>query len=161
MLQPLPILEYIEKCKTKINYHKNQSIQSNSWNNALSLITVSLAATQALATTIMSVIDSSADEIAIVSGVFSLVIIIASKVRENYQFLSLHYQHDHICKEFIDLHYELLKCLNDYNNDIFDHAVYEKNIIKYSVIINRSHLQHISNCRSVFCCISEPEDELL
>lgn len=156
-----PIQDYINKCKQKINYHKGQLINAKAWDNAMGLIIVILSATQAFSMTIMTVIGSSAFEIAIVSGTFSLVVIIFSRIKESYQFLSLHYQHSHICEEFTDLHYNLTKSLNNFNNETFNSSEYEKNIVKYSVILNKSHLQHINNCRSLFCCISKYSEELL
>lgn len=155
------ISDFISKCTDKINYHKNQSIQCRSWNNAVGLILVILASSQALLMTILPIYQLPSSSVAITSAVFSFLIIVWSKIRENYQFLALSIQHDHICTEFVDLHYNFTMNLIQYSDDMFDAREYEKNVIRYSSILNRSHLQHVSDCRSIFCCISKPGPELL
>lgn len=151
--------DYISKCSEKINFHKNQTIQCRSWNNAINLLTVSLASIQAFLMTVLPLLGASVLDLALTSGLFSMTIIISSKIRDNYQFLALSFQHENIENELINLHYDLVALKNDIEE--LSTTKYNKAISVYSNILIRSHIQVVSDCRSIFCCLKKAKDELL
>ncbi len=152
---------YISKCADKINFHKQQTINCRSWNNAVNLLTVVLASTESFLMILFVVLQVNTFTVALCSGIFAMAIIISSKIRENYQFLALSFMHENIVNELTVLHYEFVEIQTDYDNDVFDRSTYNKCVVKFANVLIRSHLQEVSSCRSICFCQSKPNLELL
>ena len=144
--------DYIRKIDKKINFHRQQSVNSKNWFNFFNLFTVVLASLQTFFMVILPLIGGSVLEITLTSSIFSLFIVICNKIMSNYEFLSLHYQHKHICDEFTVLHFEFL------NMDLEDGCDMIKNIHIYSHLLTKSNIQNVADYRSIFGCVKKPDD---
>lgn len=145
---PLIDLEnYINNCKLKIDYHRINAKNSNSWNNFLGIFQVILTAGSALLTTCLAVFKTEENVVLITSACFSCVIAIFSRVQTSYSFNLLTLQHH----SAFDDYSELLRDFSMLDPEQFDENVYKLLTHRYISVIEKSHYMPIRSCIFLDC----------
>ena len=142
------ILEYVEKCKLKVDYHNKNGGNSRRWNSILSITNMILGAATALSMTIMSVIHSSEVEITIVGAIYAFLITTTSKVKDSYEFNDLGFKHE----QASDRYYKIKQEFNSLLLMHSDHVKFGVVVSKFLELQQETHLQQVQSCRECFFC---------
>ena len=149
---------YIKTCTEKVNYHNEMSNRCSAWNFWLTTVALAVSASQGLVMAILGFDNSNdAKSIAIIGASYSLVLVIVNSVKNSYSFLQLGEKHDNLSNRFNELRQSFIlikesdpeNITNDNNN-----IVYRISITKF-IMLKNQHLQHVSQCRSLLCCLSQ------
>ena len=108
--------------------------------------------------TIQTVIEVPSSSVTIVGASFAAVIALTSKVKDNFSFKALSYQHHHISDEFNVLYQDLNKFLKDTEENQFDEMNYRIILNRFNAISSKGHLQEVRSCRFIFCCLRDATD---
>ncbi len=139
------INEYIEKCKLKCEYHRNQAIISKHYDNLLSIMSVVLSSAQVLAMVTELVIEQTNSVITITGAAFAFFVAINNQLKNSYAFLSLSVSHHHLADEYSELRHDLAT-MRVPEIDI------PKLTSKFLCLEQKSHLQQLKSCDKKLCC---------
>lgn len=144
--------DYMEKCNKKVLHHQKQSENAKHWENFLSFFGMFLSASTAFLMSILTVVEASNVVITIIGSTFAFFITINSKVKDEYRFLALYYQHIHALDEYSEIEVkfkELIKKLDE--GFIVSSEDINLLVSKFENCKQKNHLQEIRDCR-FFCC---------
>lgn len=142
------INEYIKLCSEKKVFHLKNAQSSSKWNSLFNLVNVLLTSATALSMTILTVLESSELNIAIIGGVFAFSIALTNQIQKNYNFQILNYQHSDVSNEFNDLENSfILLSRKVHNQDEF-----EKLTLRYLTTNNKTNIMSVRHCYDIFCC---------
>lgn len=143
--------EYIEKCEERIIYHNNNSRNSKKWDSFLSVCNIVLTSSMALTMTLLSVYVVPETTVAIIGSIFSFLILVSNKIRDEYDFKLLGLQHDLSSDDYSELKQSIVLFLSEIDKHKLNDTDFNNLIIKYETIIQKSH--HREVCK-IFCfCI--------
>lgn len=138
---------YMNNCKLKIDYHRINAKNSNSWNNFLGIFQVLLTAGSALMTTCLAVFKTEESTVLITSACFSCAIAIFSRVQTSYSFNLLTLLHH----SAFDDYSELLRDFSMLDPENFDENIYKLHVHRYTSIIEKSHHMPVRSCIFLDC----------
>lgn len=144
--------EYIEKCETSINYHKENAKNAKKWNLFINMSNIVLSATMAFSMTVMSVLNSPNATVTIVGSTFALFIGIGNKIKDDMSFKSLAFAHDSASDSYSELKQSFVLLLNDIDKHQYSPEQFDQLILKYEAISQKSHFQSVKCCK-MFCCL--------
>lgn len=140
--------KFIKLCSTKSKTHLRNSLNSRKWKNAMEICSAFIAATTSLTMPILAITGSDSITVAVVGNVFVFCNVIIGALKQNYGFITLDYQHNHLSSEFGDLKNEF----RNFQRRGHSEEELEKLIIKFQGINSRSNIQSVKDCHFYFCC---------
>jgi len=152
------INDYVDVCKNKCYFHREQAKHSMRWWNLLGVVNVVLTASQALAMTIQASLSESSYSIAITGGVFACFIAIFNRVQMAFAFNCLCLEHHHLADNFNELEQRFLLLINDIEKEEFSEPEYEKCVNRYISINEKTHLQTVYHMKLCFCSCRRREN---
>lgn len=145
--------EYDGKCSERIQYHHKNAKASKLWDNFLSFNGLFLSASTALSMTIMTALEVDSIPITIIGSIYAFLLTINNKVKDDYRFVALHYQHVRASDDYAELQVCVKNLLAKIDHNVnFESADLERVINKYESIKQNSHFQEVKDC-NFFCCL--------
>ena len=144
--------DYVSKCNALSTRHRNQAKYALTWWNCLGIFNVMLTSAQALTMTVQTVYQSDNISIAVTGGIFAFVIAVSSRIQMSFSFNSLAIQHHQVADDYNELTHRFLLFLNEIQHGVYDTNDYDKMVLRFASIGEKSHLQSVYECKLLPCC---------
>lgn len=149
--------EYIEKCNKRVIYHDRQAKNSKLWDSCLNVGNIIMTAGLAFSMTLMSVLSVPDQLIAITGAIFSFAILVGNRLRDEFDFKVLAFQHDSSADDYSELRQAFDLIVNDIENHRSPYSDLHTLMIKYEATIQKSHHRQVCDCNILCCCIKIDE----
>ena len=126
---------YLDLCKERLEYHRKQCSAARKCDNLFQISNVVLTSFQMLSLTIMSNINTSSTDVAIVSGIFTLLITIISRIESSFDFGILNVKHSILVDDFNEIVMQL-----EYNTE---NPIDASKLARIISILEKNHLQSV------------------
>lgn len=143
--------DYIVKCEEKVEYHTENALAANQWNNFLNTTTIIMGAMNIFTLSLLTVFEASTLAVTVVSGSFSLVLMLSQNIKDAYSFKSLGHLHYSSADSFSELKQSFQTLLDTIERHKFNESDFDALVIRYEGVLQKSHHQSIKKCK-IFCC---------
>lgn len=140
--------EYIKLCSEKREFHQRNASSAMKLHQLFTILGAVLSGGTALSMTILTVLKSSDVSIAVIGGVFALVIGVTAKIQESYGFKLLNYQHAELSNDFQELENQL----RILGHRVYSATEFEVLTVKYLAISSRTNVMGTRPCVGGFSC---------
>lgn len=144
---------HIDKCIEKVKHHQKNSTSAKHWDNFLSFNNLLLSASTALTMTILTSFSASAVTVTIIGAIYAFLLTINNKIRDEYHFLALYYQHINSLDSFGELEIIFRDLVSKIDTGhIITRDELQTAVAKFESVKQKSHVQTVKECK-FFCCL--------